>query len=28
MEDGVDGMGQLVENVRFVRGKLSQHWPM
>ena len=27
IEDGVDGMDQLVESVRFVRGKLKQHWP-
>ena len=27
IEDGVDGMEQLVESVRFVRGKLRQHWP-
>ena len=28
IEDGVDGMEQLVESVRFVRGKLRQHWPV
>lgn len=28
IEDGVDGMGQLVESVRFVREKLNLHWPM
>lgn len=27
IEDGVDGMDQLVESVQFVRGKLRQHWP-
>ncbi len=27
IEDGVDGMEQLAESVRFVRGKLRQHWP-
>ncbi|HUR57319.1 MAG TPA: sugar phosphate isomerase/epimerase family protein [Opitutaceae bacterium] len=27
IEDGVDGMEQLVESARFVRGKLRQHWP-
>jgi len=27
IEDGVDGMDQLVESVAFVRGKLRQHWP-
>jgi len=27
IEDGVDGMDQLVESVRFVRAKLKQHWP-
>lgn len=27
IEDGVDGMEQLEESVRFVRGKLRQHWP-
>ncbi len=27
IEDGVEGMDQLVESVRFVRGKLRQHWP-
>lgn len=27
IEDGVDGMDQLVESVQFVRGKLWQHWP-
>ena len=26
IEDGVDGMDQLVESVRFVRAKLKQHW--
>jgi sugar phosphate isomerase/epimerase len=26
IEDGVDGMAQLEESVRFVRGKLRQHW--
>ena len=26
IEDGVDGMEQLAESVRFVRGKISQHW--
>jgi sugar phosphate isomerase/epimerase len=26
IEDGVDGMEQLAESVRFVRGKLRQHW--
>ena len=26
IEDGVDGMEQLVESVRFVRAKLRQHW--
>jgi sugar phosphate isomerase/epimerase len=28
IEDGVDGMEQLAESVRFVRGKLRQHWPV
>lgn len=28
IEDGVDGMEQLAESVRFVRGKLKQHWPV
>jgi sugar phosphate isomerase/epimerase len=27
IEDGVDGMEQLAESVRFVREKLAQHWP-
>lgn len=27
IEDGVDGMEQLAESVRFVRAKLKQHWP-
>lgn len=27
IEDGVDGMDQLVESVQFLRTKLSQHWP-
>jgi sugar phosphate isomerase/epimerase len=27
IEDGVDGMDQLAESVRFVRAKLKQHWP-
>ena len=27
IEDGVDGMDQLAESVRFVRAKLRQHWP-
>lgn len=27
IEDGVDGMAQLEESVRFVRGKIAQHWP-
>jgi sugar phosphate isomerase/epimerase len=27
IEDGVDGMDQLVESVQFVRGKFRQHWP-
>lgn len=27
IEDGVDGYEQLQESVRFVRGKLRQHWP-
>jgi len=27
IEDGVDGMEQLAESVRFVRQKLRQHWP-
>ena len=27
IEDGVDGMEQLGESVRFVRAKLKQHWP-
>ena len=27
IEDGVDGMEQLAASVRFVRGKLRQHWP-
>ena len=26
IEDGVDGIEQLAESVRFVRGKLRQHW--
>ncbi|MES2693603.1 MAG: sugar phosphate isomerase/epimerase family protein [Verrucomicrobiota bacterium] len=26
IEDGVDGMEQLEESVRFVRGKIAQHW--
>jgi len=26
IEDGVDGMEQLAESVRFVRAKLRQHW--
>lgn len=28
IEDGVDGMEQLAESVRFVRGKIAQHWPV
>ena len=28
IEDGVDGMEQLEESVRFVRGKIRQHWPV
>ncbi len=28
IEDGVDGMEQLAASVRFVRGKLRQHWPV
>jgi sugar phosphate isomerase/epimerase len=27
IEDGVDGMDQLVESVRFLREKLRRHWP-
>jgi sugar phosphate isomerase/epimerase len=27
IEDGVDGIEQLAESARFVRGKLQQHWP-
>lgn len=27
IEDGVDGMEQLAESVRFVRAKIAQHWP-
>ncbi len=27
IEDGVDGMEQLAASVRFVRGKIAQHWP-
>jgi sugar phosphate isomerase/epimerase len=27
IEDGVDGMEQLVESVRFVREKIRRHWP-
>jgi sugar phosphate isomerase/epimerase len=27
IEDGVDGMDQLVESVKFVRGKIRQYWP-
>jgi sugar phosphate isomerase/epimerase len=27
IEDGVDGMEQLHESVRFVRAKIAQHWP-
>lgn len=27
IEDGVDGMDQLAESVRFVRAKLQQYWP-
>ena len=27
IEDGVEGMDQLAESVRFVRAKLRQHWP-
>lgn len=27
IEDGVDGMEQLVESVGFLRGKMRQHWP-
>lgn len=27
IEDGVDGIEQLAESARFVRGKLRQHWP-
>ena len=27
IEDGVDGMEQLVESARFLRQKLRQHWP-
>jgi sugar phosphate isomerase/epimerase len=27
IEDGVDGMEQLAESVRFVRTKIAQHWP-
>jgi len=26
IEDGVDGMDQLAESIRFVRGKLERHW--
>jgi sugar phosphate isomerase/epimerase len=28
IEDGVDGMDQLVESVKFLRGKMQQHWPV
>jgi hypothetical protein len=28
IEDGVDGLEQLAASVRFVRGKLRQHWPV
>ena len=27
IEDGVDGMDQLRESVRFLRAKIAQHWP-
>jgi sugar phosphate isomerase/epimerase len=27
IEDGVDGMDQLVESARFLRAKIRQHWP-
>jgi sugar phosphate isomerase/epimerase len=27
IEDGVNGMDELHESVRFLRGKISQHWP-
>lgn len=27
IEDGVDGMEQLADSVRFVRAKIQQHWP-
>ncbi len=27
IEDGVNGMDELVESVRFLRAKLQQHWP-
>ena len=27
IEDGVDGMDQLAESVKFVRAKIQQHWP-
>ena len=27
IEDGVDGMEQLAESVRFLREKMRQHWP-
>jgi sugar phosphate isomerase/epimerase len=27
IEDGVNGMDELVESVRFVRQKIAQHWP-
>ncbi len=28
IEDGVDGMAQLEESARFLRGKIAQHWPV
>jgi sugar phosphate isomerase/epimerase len=27
IEDGVDGMDQLVESIKFVRRKMAQTWP-
>jgi len=28
IEDGVDGMDHLAASVKFVRGKIDQHWPV
>jgi hypothetical protein len=27
IEDGVEGMEQLHESVRFLRGKIKEYWP-